>query len=182
MRCVKLTVLLLVALVILSCVSLYTNNVQPKVVAQTAEPKPAPAPPPEPEPEPETVYFDVPLSKEVQDHIFKECEKANISPTVIVAMIERESNFNQYCIGDDGRSAGLMQIQAKWHIKRMIALDSTDLFDPYQNITVGIDYLAELLNRYGAIDKALTAYNQGSYNGTITNYARNVLKRAGELE
>jgi soluble lytic murein transglycosylase-like protein len=132
---------------------------------------------------PKRKYFDVPLTHPVQDHIFAECEEHNIQPAVIVAMIERESDFDIYCLGDDGRAAGLMQIQAKWHLKRMIALDSTDLFDPYQNITVGIDYLAELLDKYdGNIAKALVAYNQGSYKGTITNYAKSILNNAEELK
>jgi soluble lytic murein transglycosylase-like protein len=124
-------------------------------------------------------YFDVPLSYDVQDHIFTECERHNISPAVIIAMIDRESKFNTYALGDDGRSAGLMQIQAKWHLQRMIDLNCTDLFDPQQNITVGIDILAELLQRYDDdIAKALTAYNRGSYSGTITSYAKEILNNA----
>jgi soluble lytic murein transglycosylase-like protein len=127
-------------------------------------------------------YFDVPLSHDVQDHIFTECEKYDISPAVIVAMIDHESDFDTYNLGDDGRAAGLMQIQAKWHLKRMIKLDCTDLFDPYQNITVGVNYLAELLDKYdGDIAKALVAYNQGSYKGTITNYAKEILNNATEV-
>jgi soluble lytic murein transglycosylase-like protein len=139
-----------------------------------AEPEPEPAPP-------ERTYFDVPLDHDLQDYIFYIGETYNIQPAVIVAMIHRESNFNQYCIGDDGRSAGLMQIQAKWHINRMIDLGCTDLFNPYQNITVGINYLAELRDQYGDIAPALTAYNQGSYKGTITNYATSIMRKAGEL-
>jgi soluble lytic murein transglycosylase-like protein len=143
-------------------------------------PEPALPTPPVP-PAQQRTYFDVPLDHDVQEHIYIECEKHNIQPAIIVAMIEQESDFNIYCLGDDGRSAGLMQIQAKWHLKRMIALDCTDLFDPYQNITVGIDYLAELLNRYdGDIACALTAYNQGHYKGTITNYAKEILRKADE--
>jgi hypothetical protein len=135
------------------------------------------------EPEPETVYFDVPLSRDVQDHIFAECETHNIDPAVIVAQIYQESKFNTYALGDDGRSAGLMQIQAKHHLQRMITLGCTDLYDPYQNITVGIDILDELLDRYdGAMDKALVAYNRGSYNGTVTNYAKEILNYAMEVK
>lgn len=127
-------------------------------------------------------YFDVPLSEEVQDRIFAECEKYDISPAIIIAMIDRESKFDIYALGDDGRSAGLMQIQAKWHLKRMIALDCTDLFNPCQNVTVGVDILAELLDRYnGDTAKALTAYNRGSYRGTITQYARNIMETAQTL-
>lgn len=131
---------------------------------------------------PEVKYFDFGLSEEVQDVIFAECEKYGISPSIVIAMIERESQFNRYAIGDDGRSFGLMQVQPKNHLERMIALDCTDLFNPIQNVTVGIDYLAEMQNKYGDIAKALVAYNGGSYKGTITNYASAVMARASELE
>jgi hypothetical protein len=132
--------------------------------------------------EPQPVYFDIPLAHDVQDHIFAECEKYNISPAVVIAMIEHESKFNTYALGDDGRSAGLMQIQAKWHLQRMIDLNCTDLFNPQQNITVGIDILDELLQRYDDIAKALVAYNQGSYKGTVTNYANTVLEIAKRID
>lgn len=136
----------------------------------------------EPSTESSTIsYYDVNLPEYVQDVIFAECEKYNIPPEIIVAMIERESQFNQYGIGDDGRSLGLMQIQPKHHIQRMIELGCTDLFDPIQNVTVGIDILAELYNRYGDLPQALVAYNGGSYKGTITNYAKWVMTRANEL-
>ena len=75
-----------------------------------------------------------------------------------------------------------MQIQAKWHLQRMIKLNCTNLFDQYQNITVGIDYLSELYNQYGCdYGKALTAYNRGSYQGTVTEYAKEILKNAKEV-
>ena len=132
--------------------------------------------------EPETVYFDVPLSHEVQDTIFAECEKYGISPAIVVAQIERESRFNTYAIGDDGRSFGLMQIKVKCHLQRMIDLDCTAIFDPCKNVAVGIDYLAEQLKRYGDIEKALVGYNAGSYKGVVTNYAKSVISRAEDLE
>jgi soluble lytic murein transglycosylase-like protein len=128
-------------------------------------------------------YFDVPLAHPVQEHIFSECEQYNIQPAIIVAMIHKESNYKPNNMGDNGNSFGLMQIQPRWHSKRMEKLNCTDLLDPYQNITVGVNYLAELLNRYdGDIAKALVAYNQGSYKGTITNYAKSVLSKAGDLQ
>lgn len=135
----------------------------------------------EPEEVVERVYYDVPLSETVQDVIIDECEKYGISPAVVIAIIEKESKFDTYAIGDDGRSFGLMQIQAKWHLQRMIDLNCTDLFNPSQNVTVGIDYLAELLNKYGDIEKALTAYNRGNYNGTVTEYAKAVLANAEKV-
>jgi soluble lytic murein transglycosylase-like protein len=127
-------------------------------------------------------YFDVPLAHPVQEHIFAECEQYNIQPAIIVAMIHKESNYKPNNMGDNGNSFGLMQIQPRWHSKRMEKLNCTDLLDPYQNITVGVDYLAELLNRYdGDIAKALVAYNQGSYKGTVTQYASAVLAEAERI-
>lgn len=127
-----------------------------------------------------TLYYNVNLPEYVQDVIFAECEKYGIEPAIVIAMIERESHFDRYAIGDDGRALGLMQVLPKHHLKRMISLGCTDLFDPIQNVTVGIDYLAECYDRYGSIDKALVAYNSGSYSGTITNYALDVLMRANK--
>lgn len=127
------------------------------------------------------LYYNVNLSTEVQDVIFAECEKYNIHPSIVIAMIEKESTFNPNAIGDNGNSFGLMQIQPRWHSGRMARLGCTDLLNPIQNVTVGIDYLAEQYNRYGDISKALTAYNTGSYTGTITNYATAIMARANEV-
>ncbi len=123
-------------------------------------------------------YFDVPLSTDVQDHIFKVSEYYGIDPSIIVAMCYRESTYKADKIGDNGNSYGLMQIQPRWHYQRMADLGCTDLLDPCQNITVGVDYLDELMERYGSIDKALTAYNRGSYSGTVTQYAKAVMETA----
>jgi soluble lytic murein transglycosylase-like protein len=64
----------------------------------------------------------------------------------------------------------------------MEELGCTNLFDPFQNVTVGVDYLAELLDRYGDIGKALTAYNRGSYKGIVTEYAQDIITMASKLE
>lgn len=130
-----------------------------------------------------TTYFDIPLSRSIQDHIFAECERYDLPPEIIIAMIERESDFDPDNMGDNGQAYGLMQIHPRWHSKRMEKLNCTNLLDPYQNITVGVDYLAELLDKYdGNIAHALTAYNQGSYKGTITNYAKSILKNSKEVK
>ena len=128
-------------------------------------------------------YFEaVPLDKELQDYIIRESEQKGIDPAIVMAMIHRESDYRADTIGDNGDSYGLMQIQPKWHSKRMERLGCTELLDPYHNVTVGIDYLAEKLGQYdGDMAKALVAYNQGSYKGTVTAYAKAVLEKAGEL-
>lgn len=131
--------------------------------------------------EPQVTLYDVPLDAELQLHIISEAEKVGIDPAIIFAMAERESTYRTDAIGDGGDSLGLLQVQPYWHSGRMEKLGCTDLLDPYQNVTVGIDYLCEQLNRYGTIEAALTAYNRGHYNGTITEYAYDVISKAEKL-
>ena len=96
----------------------------------------------------------------MQTHIIRTCEKVSIDPAIIMAMIYRESSFRADVIGDGGDSVGLMQIQERWHRERMERLGADDLTNPYQNTAVGIDFMAELLNKY-PLTEALTAYNSG---------------------
>lgn len=131
--------------------------------------------------EPAYTYFDCELSEDLQKFIFELCEEKQIDPAIIVAMCWKESTYRPGAIGDGGNSLGLMQIQPRWHSGRMERLGCPNLLDPYQNITVGVDYLCELLNRYGDMAAALTTYNRGSYSGTVTNYAYSVLAKAASL-
>lgn len=131
--------------------------------------------------EPSPLY-DVPLDADLQAHIKLTCEEYHIDPYIVLAMIWQESRWNADAVGDGGDSLGLMQIQPRWHSGRMEKLGCEDLLDPYDNVVVGIDYLAESIRRYdGDVDKALVAYNQGHYKGTITEYALDVLEKADEL-
>lgn len=132
--------------------------------------------------EPRPLY-DVPLSNEVQRYIFNVSDYYGIEPVLVLAIIERESNYNEAAIGDGGESYGLMQVQARWHIARMDRLGVEDLLNPYQNITVGVDILAECIDRYdGDIGAALTAYNRGSYQGKVSEYAKDVLEIKERIE
>lgn len=145
------------------------------VVTVAAKPQPTAAPAP--------VLYDVPLDADLQMYIIEECEKREVDPAVVFAVIERESQYTADAIGDNGNSYGLMQIQPKWHYGRMTELKCTNLLDPYDNVTVGISLLDDLLDRYdGDYGKALTAYNTGAYRGTVTAYANAVLDIAEELK
>jgi soluble lytic murein transglycosylase-like protein len=63
----------------------------------------------------------------------------------------------------------------------MERLGCTDLLDPYQNVSVAVDYLAEQIDRYGSLEKGLVAYNKGHYAGTVTSYAKTVLAKSTEI-
>ena len=103
--------------------------------------------------------YDVPLSFTEQDFLHTACEEAGVPYALALAVIEKESGFENI-VGDDGESSGYMQVQEKWHRNRMERLGVTDLMDPFTNFRVGCDYLAELLDKYPT-EEALTAYNSG---------------------
>lgn len=106
--------------------------------------------------------YDVPLSEDLQIFIIDLCEEKHIDPALVFGVIATESGFNATACGDSGNSHGLMQIQPRWNQDVMSRTGCYDLFDPYQNVTVGIEILAAKLDTYGGdIGKALTAYNAG---------------------
>lgn len=131
--------------------------------------------------------YNVPLDAELQSHINELCDHYDVDMPLVLAIIGQESGYNPGLTGDGGNSIGLMQIQPKWHASRMDKLGVTDLADPYQNVTVGIDLLAELLND-GGVEWAITAYNAGTakadFNreiGVINEYTESVLLLREEL-
>lgn len=147
-----------------------------------AEPVPVVAQPEVAEPVELARLYDVPLDADLQQYVVEQAEAYGIDPAVVFAMAWRESRYHADAVGDDGKALGLLQIWPYWHSGRMERLGCTDLLDPYQNAAVGIDYLAECIERYdGDVAKGLTAYNCGSYSGTITDYALSVLDMACEL-
>lgn len=106
-------------------------------------------------------------------------EKYGVRPELIMAMIEAESTYKSDA--QNGECVGLMQVNRNIHAGRAEKLGVTDLFDPYSNILVGVDYFSELLEKYGDEGAALVAYNRGSYGGELTGYAINILNRSYEL-
>lgn len=130
---------------------------------------------------------DIPLSQEYQEWLIDYCYSKDISPYLIMAIMEQESALNPNAMGDNGQSYGLMQIQAKWHQKRMKKLGVTDLLDPYQNAMVGVDYLLELFNENQDVYWVLMAYNGGAQYSNRnmdkpTRYALGITERAMEME
>lgn len=146
------------------------------------------------------VYYEIPeeykkaggsLPEDVQRFIYRICKRDGVRYALILAMIERESGYKADCIGDDGESAGYMQVQEAWHKERMEEKGVTDLLDPYQNIMVGVDYIKELIDKYGTIQDALAAYNYGEkgalrhlWNKGIFQYEYNetIMRRMQEIE
>ena len=132
-----------------------------------------------------TSRYAVPLEDELQAHIVELSQEAEIDPAVVFAVIEVESRYEVNAMGDSGRAYGLMQVQERWHRERMADLGVTNLLDPYQNVSVGIDYLAECIaHNDGNVEMGLMEYNAGALgarrmwfdHGVYTNhYSQKVL-------
>ena len=123
---------------------------------------------------------------DLESYIEQVCESYNICPELIEATIERESRWNPKAVNGD--CMGLMQISERWHKERMERLGVTDLFDPYDNILVGVDYMAELFDKYEDDGMVLMVYNGDSRakdlqaTGNLSEYADRILTRSAELE
>lgn len=109
----------------------------------------------------EAKFYDIPIDIDLLDHIQGLCADYVIPVELVLAVIETESCYEADAVSPVG-AIGLMQIIPEFHEDRMNRLNCTDLFDPYQNVTVGMDFLSELIDKYdGSFHKALTAYNYG---------------------
>lgn len=103
-----------------------------------------------------------------------------------MAIIEQESSGQADAVNGDCK--GLMQIDEKWHGDRMERLGVTDLYDPYSNILVGVDYLAELAAEDDDLYTVLMIYSgtadvvKRGETGDWSDYAKEVVARSAELE
>ncbi|MEG0898456.1 MAG: transglycosylase SLT domain-containing protein [Oscillospiraceae bacterium] len=133
--------------------------------------------------EPKKVYYDIPLSEQMQDYTFEMCNKYKVSPEIIFAIMWRESRYdfeayNKGCIG-------IMQIKLKFWKDEAKLMGLTDLYNPYQNIEAGVYILSKHFNKYGDYEKSLVCYQNGDKGGKGINsnkYSRDVINYANGLE
>jgi len=89
--------------------------------------------------------------------IIDDCaEKHGLDPALIAGVIWRESRGNPKAVSHCG-ARGLMQFMPA--TARRFGL--RDSFDPSASIDAGCRYLAWLIKRFGAVDRALAGYNAG---------------------
>lgn len=147
----------------------------------------------------ELVAYDV--TDEDFREIFLLAEQAadlseNVDKALVLAVIATESNFAAKA--QNGVTIGLMQLNPKYQWKRIEKIIGhegvySDLYDPYTNIFVGVDYLDAIMNEVKAYDTivesnkeafSLMWYNMGPnvasdvyFNHDVSQYARIVLNR-----
>ena len=92
--------------------------------------------------------------------IIQTANQYQIDPALIKAIILAESGYNTKAVSKKG-AKGLMQLMPK----TAQALGVEDIFNPHQNITGGVQYFKQMVNRFnGDVKLALAAYNAGSRN------------------
>src|SRR5262245_22500539 len=119
---------------------------QPEVArVETAETEAAPA------------ENDIDTQAGMDAFIKKVSAKYNVSPDVVAAVIEAESEFNPRAVSRRG-ARGLMQLMPK--TAKTLGVD--DPFDPRENIEAGVRHLRALMDRFGDnLPLVLAAYNAG---------------------
>lgn len=95
------------------------------------------------------------------DELIEEYARTHrISPDLVRAVIQAESNFNPHAVSTKG-AMGLMQLMPATARELGVA----DPFHPAENIRGGVTYLAQLLVKYDQnVELALAAYNAGTSN------------------
>lgn len=113
-------------------------------------------------------YPDIPLAEDLQHVLFDACIEKDIPYEVALALIWSESGFNVN--SNNGICYGLCALHKYYY--------PTDL-TPEENIKAGMDLLGLYRDRYdGDIVKALDAYANGSFRGTVTTYTKIIMSRA----
>lgn len=111
-------------------------------------------------------------------------EAHGVNPLLVRALIQVESNYKPKARSHKG-AMGLMQLMPS----TARAYNVRNPYDPKANIAAGVKHLKGLLDRLGAVDLALAAYNAGEgavkkFNGVppyreTRNYVSRILSLAG---
>lgn len=147
------------------------------------------------EKEPQTPYIDIPLSKDLQDYIFEQCNHDYELHFLTISVIKAESCFNPKSVSPDGHDIGLMQIRDCNISYLSKKLGAVDLYNPYDNVKCGIYMLSNLYEKWEYKNLALMAYNFGEegarklwrkgiysseYSRKVTEYYKNYVEEYGE--
>lgn len=104
-------------------------------------------------------------------------KRFNLNPSLLLAVISKESNFNQFTVGSH-RDRGFMQIipgterflARQFGAQLSLKYNPKQIFEPEYNIGFGAAYLGSMKDRYGDLHRVLTEYNRGE--GGANKYFR----------
>ena len=126
--------------------------------------------------------------------IVEECDRYDLDPYLILAVIQVESEFTPKAVSGQG-AIGLMQVMPATgkYVAKELGISyrgKNTLYDPFVNVRLGIHYLSFLADRFDSTENALAAYNYGptryensqSLKKTPPRYVRKVLDFKDFLE
>ena len=134
------------------------------------------------------VPLNVPMDEDLQEFIFYLSQAYEMDFTFVMALIQRESNYNPDVISKTN-DYGLMQINEINHPYLQEQLGITDFTEPYGNVRAGMFILRKLFEKYEIPEKVLMAYNMGETGASRLweqgifeiNYSKSVLQIQQEL-
>lgn len=99
----------------------------------------------------------------IVDAVKKYSKEFKVSPSLIFAIIEKESTYNPAAVSSAG-AVGLMQVLLRYHTDKLkdLAQNKKDKINPFdidQNILLGTKILAEYLKMSKTQEEALRRYN-----------------------
>lgn len=129
------------------------------------------------------------LPESVRTYLYNLCRQHNISYPFMLALIESESGYQWDAESSDGSCKGYTMINDKWHQERMRKLGVVDIYDPYGNLEVSVDFLSELFAEYHDASVVLMCYNCGESGAKrlledgiySTEYSEKILEREAEI-
>ncbi len=108
-------------------------------------------------------------------------QRASLDPTLILAVVAIESNFNPFAQSPVG-AQGLMQVMTRVHDEKYGPFGGTHAaFDPITNLRVGVQVLKECITRAGSVAEGLRHYVGAALQETDGGYASRVLVEQGHL-
>lgn len=141
-----------------------------------------------------TISESTPLDFQTSEIIVDYCYKLDLQPSLVLALIDLESSFDQYVVGasNDRGYCQVIPCTEKWladSFGHLLGLEYNPdrIFEPEYNIGLGMLYLHILKEAYGEdYHRILSEYNRG-YNNIgkyylknqtyVTAYSRGILSR-----
>jgi len=121
-----------------------------------------------------------PVSRLVQE-AWAVGQKADLDPTLILAIMAVESSFNPFAQSAVG-AQGLMQVMTKVHNDKYEAFGGNHAaFDPVTNLRVGVQVLKECIARAGSLEAGLRYYVGAANLAEDGGYAGKVLSEQNAL-
>lgn len=108
--------------------------------------------------------------KKYSEYVYTYSEEYEVDPLLIFSIIKAESNFNPKATSHSN-AIGLMQLMENTAIEMSNRIEETktiekeEIYEPKNNIRLGVKYLSILLKQYdNNLGLALAAYNAGMGN------------------